>query len=243
MTQRLHSPSFLEGFMSEVFPLQVLLEILVSTSLIFNGQWSFLELPQQILLQAVSFCRYQYKFNPFGKCKQQGWWGWDQCQFNAATQLLYQLISYELWKEWRRMHPSMQDVLKHSQDIEANIIIADDTGCQTCHLDSPFCWPVEEKNPFGVKKFILHFSFQYFELSFSWFLCLSQSYAEWCSAYCKYGSWNCPFSFGTFVNFLIFISVGNDQNCIQPGFTEENCKKLCKLAVNLTDCTNLTWKP
>lgn len=63
------------------------------------------------------------------------------------------------------MHPSMQDVLKHSQDIEANIIIADDTGCQTFHLHSLFSWPVEEKNPFRVK--ILHFSFQFYELSFS----------------------------------------------------------------------------
>lgn len=65
------------------------------------------------------------------------------------------------------MHPSMQDVLKHSQDIEANIIITDGSGCQTFHLDSLLSWPVEQKNPFRVKKFIPHFSFQFFKVSLS----------------------------------------------------------------------------
>lgn len=102
----------------------------------------------------------------------------------------------------------MQDVLKHSQDTGANIIIADGTGCQTYNLDSLFSWPVEEKNPFRLKKNHPAFLFPILQ-ALSQFPCLPQSDAEWCIAYCKYGSWNCPFSFGTFVNFLI--SVGNDQ--------------------------------
>lgn len=64
------------------------------------------------------------------------------------------------------MHLSMQEVLRHSQDTEANIIIAGGKGCQMYILFSAGQWK-RTINPSTVEKFILHFSLQLFKLSFS----------------------------------------------------------------------------